>query len=65
MTSTEQNKQNREIFIAVITLGLLTLFVIACMIALYMKELTFKEFAALVAPWISLLIGYWIRGAQQ
>ena len=32
--------------------------------ALYTHELTFKDYAALWAPALTLALGYWFRGAQ-
>ena len=56
------SQESKDKFVAFLTLSLASAYMIACLVGLWYGKLDFKEFSTSVAPWVSLLLGYWLRG---
>ena len=47
-------------FLAVLTAGVITLYIVVALVALVLGHMDFKDFSATVSPWGVMLLGYWV-----
>ena len=60
--TTSNLEKGKLTFLAVLTLVVVSVYVVAAAFALWQGGMDFKEFSAAVGPLAGMLLGYWVRG---